>query len=324
MRPDAARLMKFLLVWLALVPASSPLMADDTPVPERMAVLVNDLGNDYFQVLSQSIRQTALLRISPDIRVTVMSSGYDIERQRSQLNQWLEHEPTLIILTAADPNAFIAEISTLQRLGHIVIAVDVEAVGALITVTSDNWDAGYQSCLALARALRANGKIALLDGPPVSSIMERSDGCEDALSYFPYIEIVDRENGGASFVGGIEAMSRLLSRNRELDGVFSINDPTALGASAAAMMQGKSSLLIASIDGSPAVVEALRSGEPPLLTTAAQFPRYMGERAVVLGWQAMREHRQDQQLHRMPVQMISSDNASLFCQWQYCEVEGFD
>lgn len=324
MHPDATRPVQRVLAWLLVLFCNAIATAQDTPVPERLAVLVNDLGNDYFQVLSQSIRQTALLRISPDIRVTVMSSGYDIERQRGQLNHWLEHEPTLIILTAADPNAFTAEIDTLQRQGHVVIAVDVEAVGALITVTSDNWDAGYQSCLALARALRANGKIALLDGPPVSSIMERTEGCEDALSYFPYIDIIDRENGGASFVGGIEAMSRLLSRNRELDGVFSINDPTALGASAAAMMQGETSLLIASIDGSPAVVEALLEGHGPLLTTAAQFPRYMGERAVVLGWQAMREHRQDQQLHRMPVQMIRRDNATLFCQWQYCELEGFN
>lgn len=310
------------VVWLSvLFFLNGPAASQETTVPARLVVLVNDLGNDYFQVLSQSIRQTALLRINPEIRVTVMSSGYDIERQRGQLMRLFELEPTLIILTAADPNAFSNEIGELQSIGHIVIAVDVEAEGALITVTSDNWDAGYQSCLGLARSLRAKGRVAILEGPPVSSIAERMEGCEDALSYFPFVEIVDRENSGASFVGGIEAMSRLLSRNRELDGVFTVNDPTALGASAAALMQGKSNLVIASVDGSPAAVEAIQQSNGLLLNTAAQFPRFMGERAVVLGWQAMREGRRDRQLHRIPVQMITSDNAEMFCQWQYCEVE---
>lgn len=306
------------MVLVLSVGAGSTHLSAQTPMPSRVTILVNDLGNDYFQVLSRSVRRTALDWFGNHVRVTVVSSGYDVERQRLQLNALLKVEPSLIVLSAADPVALSEEVQALQAMGHIVIAVDVQASGALITITTDNWDAGYRACQHLARALDAKGKVALLDGPPVSSIAERLEGCQQALYYFTNVEIVDRENSGASYVGGIEAMSRLMSRNPDLDGVFSINDPAALGASAAATLQGKTDLLIASVDGSPAFAAELRETEGPLLTSAAQFPQLMGARAIVFGLQMLRTENRTPQVHRIPVQLITRDNTDEFCEWQNC------
>ncbi|MEX2320570.1 MAG: substrate-binding domain-containing protein [Saccharospirillum sp.] len=322
MSPDQKRFsqrVSLVAAVLLLVLLASPVhLVAQTPMPSRVTILVNDLGNDYFQVLSRSVRRTALEWFGNHVRVTVVSSGYDVERQRQQLNSLMAVEPSLVVLSAADPNALSAEVQALQALGHIVIAVDVQASGALITITTDNWDAGYRACQHLARALNAKGKVALLDGPPVSSISERLEGCQQALFYFTNVEVVDRENSGASYVGGIEAMSRLMSRNPDLDGVFSINDPAALGASAAATLQGRTDLLIASVDGSPAFAAALRESEGPLLTSAAQFPQLMGARAIVFGLQMLRTGNYTPQEHRIPVQLITRDNTDEFCEWQNC------
>lgn len=309
-----ARMALFILV----LGAASTHLSAQTPMPSRVTILVNDLGNDYFQVLSRSVRRTALEWFGNHVRVTVVSSGYDVERQRQQLNALMDIEPSLVVLSAADPVALSGEVQSLQSLGHIVIAVDVQASGALITITTDNWDAGYRACQHLARALDARGKVALLDGPPVSSIAERLEGCQQALYYFTNVEVIDRENSGASYVGGIEAMSRLMSRNPDLDGIFSINDPAALGASAAATLQGKTDLLIASVDGSPAFAAELHETEGPLLTSAAQFPQLMGARAIVFGLQMLRTGNRTPQVHRIPVQLITRDNTDEFCEWQNC------
>lgn len=286
-----------------------------------VAILVNDMGNPYFSALAGSVRETARRELGAETRILVQSSGYDLARQRRQLQE-LHSEPLdLLVITGADPHALRPEIMSLREAGVVVVAVDVETAGAQLTVTTDNQAAGYQACQHLAHYLDGRGQIVILDGPAVSSIGERLNGCEQALAPFPDIRIVDRENSGASYVGGVEAMTRLLARQSELDGVFSINDPATEGAAAAIRFAERESVRIASVDGSPAVVRALQQGDSVILNTAAQFPWRMGEQAVMAGleWlEAAMERRETDPL-LIPVTLITQDNAELYCDWRLCD-----
>lgn len=296
---------------------AAPVLA--TPPNNRhVAVVVNDLGNTYFQTLARSVRDTARELIGADAQVTVVSSGYDVNRQRQQLQQILDSDAGLVVLTAAQPDALRDSVQALRDAGRMVVAVDVAALGAHLTITTDNYAAGYQSCQHLAQALTGEGDIAILDGPPVSSIVERLSGCQDALAEYPDIRVVDHENSGASYVGGLEAMSRLLTRHPTLAGVFSINDPASLGAEAAAAYQQRP-VLIASVDGSPAVVEALARGDGLLLNTAAQFPQEIGARAVQQGLNVLADGTKDIGTILIPVELITRQNAHEYCAWARCE-----
>ncbi|MFY0665307.1 MAG: substrate-binding domain-containing protein [Natronospirillum sp.] len=306
----------FILLLVGMLGAA-PVLATPPPNNRHIAVVVNDLGNTYFQTLASSVRNTAREIIGADAQVTVVSSGYDVTRQRQQLQQILASDAGLVVLTAAQPDALRDSVQALRDAGRMVVAVDVAALGAHLTITTDNYDAGYQSCQHLAAALGGAGDIAILDGPPVSSIVERLSGCQAALAEFPGVQIIDRENSGASYVGGLEAMSRLLTRHPSLAGVFSINDPASLGAEAAAAYQQRP-VLIASVDGSPAVVEALARGDGLLLNTAAQFPQEIGERAVRIGLQTLEDGVRDIGTMLIPVELITADNVTSYCVWSRC------
>ncbi|TGG90420.1 hypothetical protein E4656_18655 [Natronospirillum operosum] len=284
----------------------------------RLTVIVNDLGNPYFQALSASIRATAREHLGPDASVQVMSSGYDLERQRRQIEAARGQGVDLLILTAAHPAALEADVEALRAEGTVVVAVDVATAGARLTITTHNVEAGFIACTQLAQYLNREGRIAILDGPPVSSIGERNAGCAEALQRFPRVEIVAWENSGASHLGGIEAMTRLLSREPELDGVFAINDPAALGAASALEFRGRSDIPIASVDGSPEVVMALRAGNTPLLNTAAQFPWQIGREAVLRGLALLGTVDHLEETVLIPAELIHRDNAHQFCDWRRC------
>lgn len=285
----------------------------------QIAVLVNDLGNPYFQALASSVRATARAELGPQARVSVKSSGYDVERQRQQIRSAQDDGVNMLILTAAHPTELESVVRELREEGVAVLAVDVATEGAQVTITTHNVEAGYFACQHMAESLNREGRVAILDGPPVSSIGERMDGCEAALRRYPRIDVVDRVNSGASDVGGVEAMTRLLTRHQDLDAVFSINDPAARGAESAARFQGRTDIRIASVDGSPALAEALREEDTLYLNTAAQFPWRIGEEAVLRGLSILRTGDTREETVLIPVELIHKDNAHLYCDWRRCD-----
>lgn len=286
--------------------------------PVSIAVLVNDLGNPYFQALAASARATARAELGADATVTVVSSGYGIERQRAQLLAAQAEGHRLIIISAAHPAALSPVIDELRADDIAVVAVDVAVSGAHITITTYNDQAGFMSCEHLAVELDGAGRVGILGGPPTASFLARVSGCEEALADFPDIEIVAHEDSAASYVGGIEAMTRLLARHADLDAVFSVSDLAAQGAATAARFSDRAEVRIASVDGSPEVVQALQAGDTPLLNTAAQFPRLMGSAAVERGLHFLRTGDVSEDMVLIRADIIHAGNAGRYCDWQRC------
>lgn len=301
---------------------ASPLsgqMSGGVAARPHLAVIVNDMGNPYFQALSASVRETVRASEWPQAQVQVMSSGYDIDRQRAQIHDAVAAGANILILTAAHPSDLEDDVRELRRKGVIVIAVDVATAGAQITVMTHNVEAGFIACAHLGQYLNRDGRIAILDGPPVSSIVDRLAGCDAALERTPQIEVVDRQNSGASQVGGMEAMTHLLTRNPDLDAVFSINDPAAIGAQKAALFMDRTEVRIASVDGSPIAVNALQQDDSLMLSTAAQFPRQIGREAVLRGLEALRSESVLEETILIPAELIHRGNAHLYCDWRHCD-----
>lgn len=319
------RIAALALVLLGL-PGLQALAQDDPQAEPSLVVLVNDLGNSYFEALAGSARDTARSLWGADTDVRLYSSGYDVARQQAQLQSVAGAGPQLVLLTAAHPTALEAQVTALRQQGTVVIAVDVATAGADLVITTDNYQAGRLSCQHLAEQLSGRGRIAILDGPPVSSIGERLEGCDEALTHYPDIAVVDRENSGASYLGGLESMTRLLTRNTDLQGVFSINDPASEGAVAAIEGQDRY-LVVASVDGSPSAVSRLQSGNSQLINTAAQFPRRIAEEAVRQGAELLRDRVLNNEAvgppegHEIliPVDLIHAGNALNYCDWQRCD-----
>jgi ribose transport system substrate-binding protein len=97
------------------------------------------------------------------------------------------------------------------------------------------------------------------------------------LQRHPGIAVVARtSNAGGSREGGLERMVAVMAANPRIDGVFAINDLTALGVEQAAREAGRDEMIVTSVDGSPAVVERLKDARSLIAASASQDPARMG------------------------------------------------
>ncbi|WP_020407688.1 substrate-binding domain-containing protein [Hahella ganghwensis] len=306
-----------LLTMIALSPFAS-VSADNDQTSELRAVgvSVSDLGNPFFVRIAETIREKIRDRFGTSVKVTIRSNAYDETRLESQLEAFIEQQMDLVILVASDPNAIEPTIRQAQRAGIKVVAVDVNAIGADATVTTDNVQAGEVACQFLADRLEGQGNIAIINGPPVSSVIERVAGCKAVLNNYQDIYLLsDTISGGGSVEGGMEAMALLMESHPELDAVFAINDPTASGAAAMAQQSGRTDMVIASVDGAPMAVEAFQSNNPVWAASAAQFPAVMAATAVDLGIDLVNGIQPPQTKILIPTQLLRDNNVHLYHGW---------
>lgn len=94
-------------------------------------------------------------------------------------------------------------------------------------------------------------------------------------------EIVCLEATGANEEGGRTGMETCLSKNSDINVVYTINEPTAFGAAAALEAAGKTigdDVIIVSVDGGLAGVKAVESGS--IQATSQQYPLRMASLGV--------------------------------------------
>jgi len=94
-------------------------------------------------------------------------------------------------------------------------------------------------------------------------------------------EIVCLEATGANEEGGRKGMETCLSKNPDINVVYTINEPTAFGAAEALKAAGKTigkDVYIVSVDGGLAGVEAVKAGE--IQATSQQYPLLMAKLGV--------------------------------------------
>ena len=191
----------------------------------------------------------------------------------------------LIVLTAVDAEGVRPVVERARAAGIRVLAVDVLAGGVDVTVLTDNAEAGRMACTVIAERLEGQGKVVIINGPKVSSVVERVDGCLEVLRSHPGITLLSSDqDAGGSTPGGFAKMTELLDRFAVIDAVFTINDPTALGAERAALQAGRREFFFVSVDGSPAVVSRMRSGTSLIAASVAQRPALMAGKAVDIGF----------------------------------------
>jgi ribose transport system substrate-binding protein len=296
----------------AALALSLPASAEDL---SAVGVTVGNLGNPFFVQVVKGVEAKAKELGGDGVQVTAVSADYDLAKQFSQIENFIASGVDMIVVNAADPAAIEPAIRRAQEAGIVVVAVDVSAAGADATVQTDNIEAGQKACEYIAEKLNGEGNVVIMNGPPVSAVVDRVNGCKEVLAQHPGIEILsDSQNGKGTREGGLEVMIGLLTANPELDGVFTINDPQAIGADLAAKQLGRTDLFITSVDGAPDIEEALKS-ETLIEASSAQDPYKMAQMAVEVGYQIMQGTEPEQDTILIPSDLITRENVDQYKGW---------
>lgn len=279
-----------------------------------IGLTVGSLGNPYFVAMSKGVTAEAH-KINPKARVITVASDYDLNKQFTQIDNFIAAGANLILVNAADPKAIEPAIKRAEAAGIVVVAVDVAAAGADATVQTNNVQAGEIACQFLAKSIHDKGNVVIENGPQVSAVIDRVKGCESVLAKHPQIKILSSDQDGkGSREGGMNAMQGFLTRFPDLQGVFAINDPQAIGSDLAAKQLNRKGIVIVSVDGAPDIVSALTS-PTEIQASASQDPYTMGELAVKIGDGIMNGKKPANPMLLMPSKLITRANVAEYKGW---------
>jgi ribose transport system substrate-binding protein len=280
-----------------------------------VGVTMGSLGNPFFVAVGKGATDAARA-INPQARVTVSSADYDLNKQFTQIDNFIASRVDLILVNAADPRAIAPAIRRAQQAGIVVVAVDVAAAGADATVQTDNVQAGEIACRHMAEQIGNKGNVVIQNGPQVSAVIDRVNGCRRVLGEHPDIKLLSSDQDGkGSRDGGLNVMQGFLTRFPSLQGVFAINDPQAIGSDLAARQLNRSGIVITSVDGAPDIVSALKSPTTQIRASASQDPYTMGKLAVETGHAIMNGRKPENPMILMPSKLITRDNVGEYPGW---------
>jgi ribose transport system substrate-binding protein len=256
---------------------SGAAMAKDITV---VGITVGSLGNPYFAATDKGIEARAKAT-TPDAKIIAVSSDYDLNKQFTQIDNFIAAGAQVIMVNAADPVAIAPALMKAHNAGIAIGAFDVAATGADVTVMTDNVKAGEEACQYIVDHLPGGkGDVIIVNGPQVSSVIDRVNGCEKVLKAHPGINILsDNQNAMGSRDGGFAVGQSLLTRFPHIDAAFGINDPTSIGLELAARQQNRTDFFITSVDGAPDIVPEIKNKDGMIKATAAQDPYGMAAEA---------------------------------------------
>lgn len=250
---------------------------------KSVGVTVVDLGNPFFGAIAQSIEAKVKEVGGADAKTLVVSGDYDLGKQSTQFDNFIQAGVDLIIVSAVDSKAIGAAVKRAEAAGIPVVAIDNTADGAQATITTDNVTAGKQACEYIATKLNGEGNMLIVNGPPVSGVIDRVAGCKEVIAEHPGITILsDNQNGIGTREGGLNVTTGLLTANDDVNAIFTINDPSAIGADLAAKQLNRSGIVITTVDGSPDVEDALK-GDTMIEASSAQLPSALASAAIDAG-----------------------------------------
>ncbi|MFJ4292645.1 ABC transporter substrate-binding protein [Cupriavidus sp. NPDC089707] len=281
---------------------------------KKVGVTLGSLGNPYFVALARGA-EAAARQVNPDVKVTVLSADYDLNKQFTHIDSFIVAKVDLILINAADARAIEPAVRKARKAGIVVVAVDVAAAGADATVQTDNTQAGELACGFIAERLKGRGNVIIQNGPPVSAVLDRVKGCKAVLARHPDIRILsDDQDAKGSREGGLNVMQLYLTRFPKVDAVFTINDPQAVGADLAARQLNRRGILIASVDGAPDIEAALKA-DTLVQASASQDPWAIARTAVQLGVGMMNGQRPATPTVLLPSTLVTRANVGQYKGW---------
>jgi ribose transport system substrate-binding protein len=301
-----------LLASALTIALAMPASAKDLKV---IGVSVGSMGNPFFVQIVKGAEDGAKA-INPNVKVIAGGVDYDLNKQFTQIDNFIAAGADLVLINSVDPNAIEPAMKRLRDAGIVAISVDVSGKGSDATVQTNNVEAGTKACEYIAEKLKGKGNVIIENGPPVSAVIDRVAGCKAVLGKHPDIKILsDNQNAKGSREGGQDVMIGLLTANDKVDAVFAINDPQAIGSEQAAKQLNRTNLFITSVDGAPDIEAALKEKGNLIEASSAQDPYAMAKKAVQVGYDIMNGKKPADPMIQIPSNLVTRDNVGQYKGW---------
>lgn len=245
------------------------------------------LTNPFFKEIADNMTDEAA---KEGYAVTVVSGEFDVARQQNQVKDFIVKKVVAIVLSPCDSKSIGPAIQEANAAGIPVFTCDIKclAPGAKVVshIATDNYEGGKLAGKGMIEALgEAGGKVVILDFKQAESCLLRVQGFKETIAQHNQnrpsgrINIVAELPGDGKKDKGYQTAEDALQAHPDLNGIFAINDPSALGARAALEKAGKADQVkIIAFDGQPEGKQAIKAGK--IYADPVQFPDRIGRQTV--------------------------------------------
>ncbi len=238
------------------------------------------MTNPYFKDMGDAMQAEGAKH---GYEVIVTSGELDPAKQKDQVKDFLVRKVSAIVLAPCDSKSIGTAIIEANKAGVPVFTADIacmaDGVKIVTHVATDNLEGGRVAGREMVAMLGGKGNIAMIDHPEVESCMLRTKGFNGEIAKAPGIKVVAKLPGQGARDKSFAVAQDILQSNQDLDAIFAINDPTALGAIAAIEKAGRSGKVkVIGFDGQPEARQAIKDGK--LHATVMQYPKQIGARTI--------------------------------------------
>ena len=262
-----------------------------------------DGTNPFFIALEGAIKEVVEEHGDTLISLDPQNSN---ETQIDQIEDMISRKVEALFVNPVDKDGIIAALDKVKEAGIPMFGFDTEVADLSYLETyagSDNYNAGYVCGVDLVEKLPDGGPIIVLDSPTMQSVVDRTDGFLAAIEGKGFEVVSQIDCMGNQEQGNLNGTDALTA-HPDAVAIFGGNDPTALGAYAAAEAAG-SKALIYGVDGSPDIKALIADGK--VTGTGAQSPMTIGKTIAELYYKWLDGETIEE---RYPIEtfMINSDN----------------
>jgi ribose transport system substrate-binding protein len=243
------------------------------------------LTNPFFKELGNAIKDEAGKH---GYEAIITGGEFDPAKQQNQIADFIVKKVAAIVLCPTDSKAIGTSVAKANDAGIPVFTADIACTAAGVKVVAhvatDNYMAGRLAAQALIEALNGAGKVGIIDHPEVESALMRTKGFEAEMleqreKNNVKIDIVAKLPGSGAKDKSFKAAEDMLQAHQDLDGIFAVNDPSALGVVAAIEKAGKSGKIkIIAVDGQPEGRQAIKDGK--IYADVIQHPEEIGRKTA--------------------------------------------
>ncbi|MDD7770984.1 sugar ABC transporter substrate-binding protein [Suipraeoptans intestinalis] len=269
-----------------------------------------DGTNPFFVTIEDEMRKK--VEENGDELISVDPAN-DVSLQIQQVEDLISQGIDAMFLNPAEAEGILPALDALKEAGIPIVNFDTEVADmSYVTsyVGSDNYNAGKVCGEDLVKKLPDGGKIIVLDSPTMNSVVDRTNGFLDAIEGKGF-EVVAQQDARGNLEKAMGIAEDLLQAHPDVVAIFGGNDPTALGALAAANAAGLKDCLIYGVDGSPDIKAELASGKSLIEGTGAQSPVDIADKSVEVMYMVLDKKKVED---RYPVEtfLITADNVKEF------------
>ncbi len=275
-----------------------------TEKKSRYVIGVSQCSDDLWRTTmnSEMMRETSFY---PDMAIEIKTVKDDTRQQIIDVQHFIDQPVDLLIVSPNESAALTPSIEKACQTGIPVILIDRKIDSDTYTayVGGDNYQLAYELGLYAARVLGGKGEVAVIRGFEGSTAdTERYQGFTEALSAYPDVKIVAEARGDFPKEEARKQMEKILETHKEIDLVFAMNDPMALGVHDATIRYSGHRPFIIGIDALYGPGGGIESIEKGLIDASFIYPTG-GDKVISLAYQILtgQEYTKENILHTAAV-----------------------